>query len=164
MIDKITPELVQDAKDLLERVEKTHQLIVDRIDYVAKTIFQEFDEELIEWGFWPHNKEDIYAFGSQYLIDEELRVNITYPEELSQQEMFLLDKDGQAQNLLNGSWLHLPSRWLFEDFEEELKEGRQKYLDQQVSKTENEETIIKTAKAKLTKQELEALTEALLHN
>jgi hypothetical protein len=118
---------------------------------------------LVEWNFFPYCKDDIYSFGAEYSIGKELQINIFHPETLSDQEMFLINEDGQEQNLLKNdtSWLHLPSRWLFEDFEEELKEGRQRYLDQQKPKEEEEQAIIKAAKAKLTQEELEALTEAL---
>jgi hypothetical protein len=160
MIDKITPEVVQDAEDLRNRFELLKKVIIGRLDYVLETICVVFGEnyEQQELGREPclsaiwHPVED--EQGNEFLL---INAGVaSYPD-----EMPFLDKEDNEQTLTDDDDLRIPLCWLFEDFEEELKEGRQKYLDQQTSQEENEETIIKTAKAKLTKQELEALTEAL---
>jgi hypothetical protein len=161
MTDKITPELVQDAKDLRDRFELLKRVIIDRLEYVIETICVVFGEnyEQRELGSGDPCLSAIWHPVKDEQGNEFILINARVAS--SPDAMPFLDSEDSEQDLMDDDDLRIPLRWLFEDFEEELKEGRQRYLDQQASKEENEETIIKTAKAKLTKQELEALTEAL---
>ncbi len=61
-----------------------------------------------------------------------------------------------------------PSKWLFEDFEEELSEGIKRYqefqkynIDKENKLKEKHNLLVQAAKSKLTKEELSALKEEL---
>ena len=76
-------------------------------------------------------------------------------------EMEIIDKFGDEINLGDG----FPTRWLEEDFQEELEQGRRRFLEQELAKKEKSASysssrkerrlaLCKQVKEKLTKEEI----------
>jgi hypothetical protein len=127
------------------------------------SIFDLFEQKDAYWYFYGAGEGEIGDLWRSYSRDEIDIITDRCPE-----EMIVLLKDDSEWGL-NDS---IPTRWLFEDFEEELIEGKKKYEEKQrakqaenktkrtIKKAEIEKLIIE-ARSKLSKKEWIALKKSL---
>lgn len=163
----IAPQLLADWKKLYSETSKLENQICNRIDYIVKTVFKTFGAKLSTWYFYGAEEGEMgdlnRALYTDYfsVITELVRDrNGNY----NHIDMVILLKDGSEWGF-EGEY---PTRWLFEDFEEELIEGKKKYQEKvqeeknkkkekDLLKKQKNELLVEKAKAKLTKEELKAL-------
>lgn len=140
--------------------------IEDRIDYILGTIFNAFDGCFDEWYFegapgeFEDDKGSIPSLDSKSMWFIELvGVDIDYDK------VVIITKDGQTWHLGSGKF---PTRWLMEDFEQELIDGKTCYQQKQQEKAkahqdklDKRDVLVESAKAKLTKDEWNALRSSL---
>lgn len=160
----ITPELVAEAEDLASRAGSLEEKITDRLHYIMLNIFNTFSKKDAYWYFYGAGEGEVGDLWRFYHEDSISVVVDNCPGE----SMVILLKDGSEWGLDDG----IPTRWLYEDFEEELKQGKKKYEEKEAQrkldaankrKQSKEEAakLAKIAKSKLSKKELAALKATL---
>lgn len=133
--------------------------IINRIGYIVRKIHEFFEDELSWWDFPGDGKR-----GEGGLLINALN-NIT-DEILFQSEIngrsyktyVVILSDNSKWDLSGG----FPRRWLFENFEEELIEGKEKFeIAEKIRLQEKNKMLAAQARAKLSKEELAALKKEL---
>jgi hypothetical protein len=166
------------TKDQIKAWEKSYQEtsnleedIQERIGYIIGVWMKAFGGKLTTWWFdgaeegqvgtlIDHiNEDSIYSIYTQ--CDTE-------PKSNDDHDMVIIDKDDNEY----GWQSEIPLRWLFEDFEQEIIQGKILYDERLKQKKENsvikkslkkklDEALATQAKAKLSKEELAALKRVL---
>lgn len=141
-MSKIKPEDVENALKLSRDYSQARDKISNRL----KEILKHINKSKHLW----FQMCDVGQFDDNIYFQYESDVNCRF-----------LDRDGNLLELFDGA---LPIRWLYEDFEEEVANGKEAYKEQEKQrkleknqKTTNQSALKKSAKAKLTKEEIEAL-------
>lgn len=128
-IEKLTPDIVEQCKVglLLERS------IRKRITYILHFIVEAVNKGNITW----------FKFGTGSLPDDNFYINSCGEDRIfitsdcsNPSNLAFIDKNKCIWMLENC----IPMRWLWEDFEDEYKDGKQKYLDRM---KENQERRLK---------------------
>jgi len=154
-IERITAELINKTRSLKKEADQLEDQITDRIAYIVAFLFEEkaynwwFDgaEEGEVGDIWKH----YYANEIWIITDPELKISI-------------IDKNGNDWKF-EGS---IPDRWLFEDFENEIIEGKKLFQERKAKRNierlhleeqnkKEKKQLIESAKKKLSKEELKAL-------
>jgi hypothetical protein len=155
----INKELLANADKLKTELSVLEDKITDRIDYIVKYCFGKIDT-------W-------YFEGAQEGSNGDLWENIKYKEvegiiissgerfpERTKRDLIIINADGGEINLYDS----FPKRWLFEDFEKEVDEGKIKYEKKQLEKKnkrnekkDKTKSLAKSAAEKLSKDELAAI-------
>lgn len=163
----ITQELFSTWEKLSRETSKLESQIEKRIDYIVRTVYKTFNNKLSTWYFYGAGEGEM---GNMKLaIDKDSFYIIVELERdrdgrYNSKEMVILLKDGSEWEL-EGEY---PARWLFEDFEEELIQGKKKFEEKLEEKAKKKKehalaqkqkklALAESAKAKLTKEELKAL-------
>lgn len=106
------------------------QEIIDRIDYIINEILKTFDQKLDTWYFHDAGEGSLGDLSPN--LDEK---NVSFVYEIARdsdsEEMVILLKNGFEYSLHDGEF---PTRWLFEDFEEELIQGKKDYEEKEEEK------------------------------
>lgn len=164
VVNAISPDLLEKASVLQKQLAKMESDIIDRCNYIMTSIFKLFDKKSAYWYFYGAGEGEFGDFWDNYHKDYVHIIADNCPGK----EMVILLKDGSEWGFSDG----FPTRWLFEDFENELIEGKSLYEKreaerQEASKKKREEKKIKVkaiaeiAKSKLSKEELAALKKVL---
>lgn len=166
-IDKIEFSTINEYNRLNQEIGKYEGQIIDRIDYILYFMFNLFGNNLETWYFdgagegQMGNLSDNMNNHSINIITECDRRRYS---DVIYKDIVIIDKD-------NKEWSYegdLPKRWLFEDFEAELVEGKRKYEEVEAArkikeketrkaKKEKDQKLAEAAKSKLSKEELAAL-------
>lgn len=130
--------------------------ILDRITYVLRTIFKEFGTELDYWYFCGAEEGEVGNLDA-HLDKNSVSSFMTFTKgPYEGGEMFAKLNDGTCAEF----GYEFPTRWLYEDFEDELSRGvaivKQEELDEEKEKAE------KKAAKKATKEKLKASAAAKL--
>jgi hypothetical protein len=164
----ITQELFSDWERLHKEISSLESQMEDRIDYIIRSVFKEFGNRLSTWYFPGAEEGEVgsmkYAVDKDYFTVETDCLERYESSKSGYKEMTILLKDGTRWSF-EGMYL---TRWLFEDFEEELVQGKKKYeekLEEEAKKKkeralarkQKKVLLAESAKAKLTKEELKAL-------
>jgi hypothetical protein len=147
MIQKLTESSINAAVDAHKVYSDIVDKISSRMDYIIHFCVEAVKGK-VEWWEWGSGRgyED-YDFIHSY-SPESLTIN----GEWKDSKMVFLDKNGNERDLECGG---IPTRWLYEDFEEEYTKGLQLCSEKhKVSKTQ---ALIASALAKLTSEEVKAL-------
>ena len=163
-VKPITPFLLEEAEDLANRAGLLEQQIVNRIHFIMTSIFSLFNKKRAYWYFYGAGEGEV---GNLWDNIDKLQVNVII-DECPGDAMVILLKDSSEWSLDDG----FPTRWLYEDFEDELVDGKAKYELKEVQwkaeqkiKLQNikkeQEKLAKAAKSKLSKEELQALKRTL---
>lgn len=169
MNEPLTPLLVKQWEIAEQQAGALKEQIVDRIDYIIKTIFKAFDKKFDYWYFYGAGEGEVGPLiinSNSFSVITELAKNRNGNYDFN--EMVILLKDGSEWEL-NDS---IPSRWLFEDFEKELVDGKKKFEEKEAerkvkqkelsaAKKQEDKALIEAAKKKLSKKELAALRRSL---
>lgn len=165
----ITKQLVEQWKTVSQQAGVFEDQIVNRIDYIVKTIFKTFDQKLEYWYFYGAGEGEVGTLrinDDYFSVITELGRNRN--RDYDSQQMVILLKDGSEWGF-DGSY---PTRWLFEDFEKELIDGKKKFEEKEIArklkqkeisaaKEQEDESLIEAAKKKLSKKELAAIRRSL---
>ncbi len=134
------------------KIEKIENLIEERIGYIIRFISNEMKYEFKSWSF---NQDDYYHEKTMkdFFFEKEYDIsNFGFDPVMGTdgQYCFYASFDDKIQyridwNNLNRSF---PKRWIFEDFEEEFKAGRERFLKEFEPKQEkrNEIKLLKLKK------------------
>lgn len=153
--NSITPELTQKWKKLRYEADSVESVIVKRIDYILRTWFAIGGNDLDFWSFNYAPDPNGSLFGN---IDDDCISGITVECKGDFYDFEFIDKFGYER-----CWEStIPIRWLYEDFEKEIRDGKEKFDKKQQVSTKQDENFVTSAKAKLTKKELDALRRELL--
>jgi hypothetical protein len=172
--DVVSKDVIAKCEELNKELGGLEDKITNRMTYVLQTLFATFGIKLGTWYFddapegglgdlWRHYHDDeIYVVtevGSNCEKDRNLFNSVN---------MVIIDKFGEEWGFEGG----LPTRWLFEDFEQELIDGKKKFEEAEEARKikekedrskrkEQDKALAQTAKAKLSKKELAALRRTL---
>jgi len=120
-VDPISNSTISYWKKLRQEADEVENVITDRIDYILHFIFNFEKAKLHSWYFEGASEGEIGNLGSYLGSDGTIYSIVTDGSNFSGYSYIL--KDGTR-------WSYegiLPYRWLFEDFESELIEGKQKF-------------------------------------
>lgn len=154
----ITRGLVVDWEDNRRRADKLEEQIVDRMTYIIQTVCKTFDVKLETWYF-----SDAQEGQMGHLTWDEPELFSVW-DIRNRKDMTIITESGEEYYFDNS----IPTRWLFENFEEELEEGKKRYEEREEEKlkkrleaTDYTKKLANNAKKKLTKEELRALKKVL---
>lgn len=162
------------AKDLLEKWELAmdeagyleHQ-IINRVTYIIEFWFQTFGAKVTNWYF-DEAGEGMVGDLIDNLNPNSISNIYTDCKPHPKGDMVIIDKHGDEY-----IWeSEIPIRWLFEDFEDEVTNGKKLFEEKELTrkskkkelslaKKAEDEKLIAEAKKKLSPQELAAIRRAL---
>ena len=165
----ISPFAVSNWKEVKKQADKVEGQIIERLDYIIHFLHKTFGVKLGTWYFYGASEG-----GMGELCYEDDAINVvteldrSSDGEYHSKDMAIIDKNGDE-------WIFdsdIPTRWLFEDFENEVIDGKAKYEVVKKAKQEKEKAkrlqkkeeakkLAETAKKKLTKAELAAIRKSL---
>lgn len=124
----LLPDAMTQYEALQNQADSAKNFIEDRINYIIQTIYASFGERLSCWYFDGAGEGEtgdlLRAYSHDFI---SLHVE-PYP---SGQGFSIINKDGGEWGLSS----EIPTRWLFEDFEDELKKGIIAYYEAQNKKS-----------------------------
>ena len=165
MNEPITKDVVEKLNAAYQAYEEYEKKISDRVDYVIKTIAKIFGTKLV-WYDWPNGGGETSGHfrpnmikGESFQLDGEMK---------NRSEMVSIINCGEKEGEWEFTWMEIPTRFLYENFEEELESGIKKFKEAEAAKKikekedrERRETtkkqLLETAKQKLSKEERRAL-------
>lgn len=162
--EPLTKSLVNDWKVARAASGKYEDMITERIDFILRRLFITFGMELDYWYFDGAGEGEVGDLG-RWMGDTEIHGIVTeVTRRSSRADIVILLKDGFEWGY-DGS---LPTRWLFEDFEQEVLSGKEKFEQQEIERKKKKAAtkaddlaLAEAAKAKLSKKELAALRRTL---
>lgn len=128
----------------------THNTIYKRLEEVVMTIGKCFGINLED--HWCLKIPTHYAL-CESSCEKSMMINLDYSFNERQQAIL---SDGQIFDPNSDEVVRIPSRWLYEDFKQELKDGIEKFATK--FDVESAERLEKSIKSKLTKEELELIS------
>jgi hypothetical protein len=170
MKQPITNELFKEWKFAVNRTAELSEILEERITFILQRLTAIFGGELDTWYFDEAEENEVGNL-SHHLdsnsIDElhlEYKRNIT----CGRNGMVIIDKFGKEY----GCGYEIPTRWLFEDFEQEIINGKKLYEEREADnkakkkaasekKKLEDQSLAAAAKKKLSKEELAALRRSL---
>ncbi len=156
---KLPQSTITDALNAYKLYGSLVDQINKRMSYILEFCMNQVNGKL-DWWDWTDEKEFPNAYSPETL-------NITGVW-TPRKKMTFIDKNGNECNIEYGD---IPTRWIYEDFEEEFTNGIKLYQDKrkeqiakdtekQQKKKQEKDALIAAAKAKLTPEELKALKNA----
>ena len=137
-----------DQQELLSNL--THNVIYNRLEEIVLIIGKSFGVDLEDcWYLFEPNHYALCEASCKEFI--EIKIDWTFKE---YQKAIL--SDGQIFDPNSDEVVRIPSRWLYEDFKQELKDGIEKFAAK--FDVESAERLEKSIKSKLTKEELELIS------
>lgn len=163
----ITPQLVSEWEVARSKASELENQITERIDYILNVWFKTFGGSLKYWYFDGAGENEVGDL-AKYMGDESIYGLFIECNPNSKNEMVIINKDGSEW----GWESEIPTRWLFEDFENEIINGKKLYEERAanrkakkkeltLAKKQEDATLIEEAKKKLSKKELAALRRSL---
>jgi len=164
-VSPIRKDVITEAIGAYNLYTKYVSTITDRVNYVIREIASIFGGK-IKWWDWGNGGGEVDGHFEPDMVDRE-SIELDGDVEGGEWVAFLKDEKGKFTE----EWqfgLEFPARFLYEDFEEELKEGIKKYKEDKVKqeeikkqkkleKVENKKRLLESVKSKLTKEERKAL-------
>ncbi len=166
-VEKITSEVVVSWKKKKAEADKEEEKILDRIQYILEAIFSSEKSSLEYWWFDGVGKDDDNAGDvEKHMNDKEIWGIVTDGHSGLFGYNYILN-DGREWRY-EGS---IPARWLYEDFENELLEGKNKFEARELEKKnsnilnkkskkikeQKKKELAISAMAKLSKEEIDAI-------
>lgn len=108
-----------------------------RVNFILNIIYETFNYKLDDWHILNFDDENIYI----------------YPEPL--QDIDFMSNTKECFYFIEEP--KFPTRWLFEDFEDELKIGK-KIMEDNVKSQDNDKNMLEAIKYKLSEKEFRILT------
>jgi hypothetical protein len=165
----ITQETYNNWMELSKQAAVYEGAITDRISFIIYRSCEMFSQGLSTWYFEDAGEGEVGDIYRNLQGNLEFQVELVFKPGSGKEPMYLILKDDTECDLKKDGF---PVRWLFEDFEEEIKSGKQKYKEKDIiRKTELKrlseqrrlevEALAQSARSKLSKQELDALRKVL---
>jgi hypothetical protein len=165
-MEKLAPSNITDALNAHKTYAILAEVISKRMTYIIEFCLKTCNGKL-DWWDW-RNKEGEENVTGDFIHSYDpntLNVVINWKYE---NKMVFIDKNDEEQDL---EWGEFPTRWLYEDFEDEfvngiklrqekVREQAKKDTAKQQKKKQEKDALIAAAKAKLTPEELKALKNA----
>lgn len=136
------------------------QLFTDRLEYIIKFWFKAFNFTVTNIEFYGDVSWVDTDFEEEYLDQDTFVATTEIYNRYT--DLFIIDKFGGE---LSWETSTIPTRWLFENFEKEIIDGKKLYEEKVKSKNEKLETskqkeddLLISIKNKLTKKEWESLS------
>lgn len=158
----ISTETLSIWLDLRKNISSLESQIIDRINYIVRKIYEIFDDGLYWWDF---PGDGIHGEGGS-LINSLNPDEIIFQAESSNysKNKIIILQNGEERILDDG----FPRRWLFENFEEEVTKGKEKFEEIERKRLQDkkgfsdsqkieDQKLIENIKKKLSKKELIAL-------
>lgn len=169
--EPILPEFVAHAEAIAHQARSLEELIINRINYIVETLFKTFGVNLDFWYFCGAGEGEVGDLWRNYDKENGINIETGLSRNTSYTEIIIIDKNGDEWEFDS----YIPIRWLFENFEQELIDGKKKYEEAQEAKKAAEhikreakkekdkqtKALAAQAKKKLTKKELIALKQIL---
>lgn len=153
--DKLSSEFFLEREAAKHKLDLFNEKIIDRITYIRKLIADVFEFEHNCWYVEGAQEGEIGDLDRTLDSETDIYLEV-YPQSQSQ----IIDNNGKIYNLA----CSFPKRWLFEDFEDELINGKvlyEKFLEEEKAKRKLDKEIraekLKEVKNKLTKEEINLL-------
>lgn len=166
-IGKISSGAIVEWQGLRKRADFLEGQILDRITYIIRFWMETFGGKLETWYFDGAAEGDVGDL-RHYMSGTTIHNICTICKPNPNAEMVIIDKDGDEY-----AWeSEIPTRWLYEDFEQEIVNGKtlfearekQRKEEKALKKKNQKEAdmaLVELAKSKLTKEELAALKKTL---
>ncbi len=155
MKEPILPSLLDQRQAIRRELRQSSDAIIDRLTYIFKKIARVCDFEFFDWNVIGANEGE-YGVIDLLFSNDKIR---SYQVEFS--ELRGLHYDAVVPIILNGRTIDLkysfPKRWMFENFENELVEGRRLYLQKIARKSMIRYKAKERAKSKLSAKEIKIL-------
>jgi hypothetical protein len=160
--------VIADLTNAYDLYSKFMSIISNRVNYIVREIASLFKGEVKRWDWGDGSGEIEGHFTPNMVDDESIQLDGERTGSGDEWVAFLKDENGQFTDEWEFHWFEFPTRFLYEDFEEELKEGIQKYKEHEAKKKEmekqkklekvkNKKKLLESVKSKLTKEERKAL-------
>lgn len=140
----------------------TENKIANRVSYIIRTIAKIFGGK-IEWWDWKNGGGEVNGhFEFSMLNGKEFQLDGS--KKGGEMDWVSTLKEGEWEF----TWLAFPTRFIWEDFEDEVRNGIEKFKESERINAEKEklrkqeklskkQQLLESAKSKLTKEELKAL-------
>ena len=159
---KITSEDIEEYNFVKSKLENIQNQINERIAYIIHFISQELNYKCKSWYFW---QNDYYHDNTikDWFFDKENDISgfsIEPTKGSDGQYCFYASFKDDTEYLVDWNADHrrsFPKRWIFEDFEEEFKAGRLKFLKE----FDSEQTIKNEKKIQKLKEKQEKIKKSL---
>ncbi len=159
--EALTETYLEEYFELIDSVSIFETEIINRIDYILKFIYNEFNSKFECWYVDGADEGEIGKISSLLNGDE---VSPCVESPLSYGKEFIIILDGVHWDLKDS----FPKEWLFKDFEDKTIEGKKKYkelIEEEKVKAEiriaklqeKEKQELSNIKSKLTDEELRLL-------
>jgi hypothetical protein len=163
-IKPLEASIMEEWKEKRVVVNKIEKTIIDRIEYIiakAASICN-ISRNSFTWYFYGAEEGGMGSL-SENITKDDVSYCVEFDRDKSWNDMEIAVGKG-SYAMTDG----FPTRWLFEDFEDEMKAGRKKFLEDKVKKqeeakakkaasVEKKKKVAEEAKKKLSKEELKAL-------
>jgi hypothetical protein len=159
-ISPIAKDVIDNYKEALNNISALHVQIDERVEYIINKICNTFNVQL-DWWSYSHSDDNGGEFCDAYSEDQ---ITPCINLESDYNPCVILLNNGSEWGLMDG----IPIDWLFEDFEEELVNGKAAYIKQQedkknkakakkLDKRAKEKELLEQIKSKLSPEELKVL-------
>lgn len=165
--EPITQKLIHDWKVASSEASSMEEEIIERIDHIVRAWFKAFNNELNYWYFDGAAEGEVGDL-SKYMGADTIWCIWTELKKECPHDMAIIDKNGDVYVWESS----IPTRWLFEDFEDEIINGKKLYEQKELERKAKIKTLstqkkiedrllVEEAKKKLSKKELAALKRSL---
>lgn len=151
----LDPSLTDKFKEAEKAVSVISEIIEERITYIIQKVHDTFGVAYENW-YMEDARENETAFTSHYLIYDSIGYDTSgcsFPK-----DAFIIDKNGKKYDF---TWNQFPTRWIFEEFEKELEDGRALYVEKKKAKKqkseEETERLLVSIREKLSPEEFKLL-------
>lgn len=163
----LTKEFFNNWLNIRKESERLEARIIERMSYIIHKSCQMFGNSVSTWFFEDVSEREVGNVCNA-IIGTEFTPSLIFSN-IKHSSMCVILNDESEINLIQDGF---PVRWLFEDFEREIAEGKEKYRQKEITRnTElnrlSEEKrirqleLVKSAKEKLSREELEAVKKYL---
>jgi len=169
MKEPIKQNTVKEWKRIRSEAGALEEDIEQRITYIIRFWFEAFGSKLDTWYFDEAGEGEVGDL-SRHMNDDEIDSIYVEMKSHSNQigDEYIIDKFGHEY----GWESSIPTRWLFENFEQEIIDGKKLYEEKEAArklkqkeksaqKKLKDKNLAEVAKSKLSKEELAALRREL---
>lgn len=172
-IAPLTQDIVEKRKEFKNKYHELESMVLNRMDYVLRESMNILNYKVDWWDtqseeakyYLEHGSDNCITGDTWYPNDWVVNAKKGSVYEPDEESTTFINKFGKEHSLFADAY---PTRWLFEDFEQELSDGRFAYLEKKIKdqetkkiKLEKEKTkkalLKEQAKSKLTAEEQKAL-------
>ena len=166
--DVLENKIFDDWQVSINHSARLENIIIERLSYIVHTIYNIFGYQVNTWYFDDAKEGEVGDLKNHIYNDYINNIIVECKSLKKDPAIIIFDKN-------RFEWekdLGIPVRWLFENFEQEIIDGKKKFEEKEAArKAKNKEQsakqkledqeLINSAKSKLSKKELAALRRSL---